>query len=322
MPRPTSMRTAIAARAGRPCAVRGCPETRSHVRRYCERHYGHLRRHGHPTLQLPRRELAASWKLMRGLVERLAGRHPGIDRGIARLEQLRDHYAARALRQPRGPRADLLGREFLRLKEGGVSGVDLLTAVLAVWDLVDSNAWLSAAGVDFLDFSLAKEIFLLAPRDRRIDGQRVSSPHLSRTTAIRFGKALRLELVPLMVTIAEHLKRESLAREAYSVAIPPLTRRLRKRGLYARSARKRREERDAARQDEAIAEAKRRYGLFDAPPSEEGCPSPPPTYREPLLRVPRNPVGVGGVRAMSGREWREQEEAIKRRGVRKPDDDS
>lgn len=212
------------------CSLPGCGQPRHGLHGWCRVHAARARLYGHPlaspmrpsTWTKERREVAA---VFAGNVD-----HPGL---LQVLRLLADWMA----RAGADEHAFKGARELARLLRHGVTPLAVATEVAAFW------SWQSVHGGALptdraLDFALARAVFMLAPRERRVCGSRgiagtwgmkantpqSYSPKPSAAAMAYVGRFLRQALAPFLANVLLAVgQRRELRRDPSALLRLPFT---------------------------------------------------------------------------------------------------
>jgi hypothetical protein len=195
---------AKAANSWKTCAAPGCSSLRVGLDARCEPHQTRWRRYGSATGAPidPRR-----WTPYRAPVLQLFaanGDHPGLLQALRWLDDL----TAQATASPSAYRG---AEEFDRIARHGVSSLDVLVEVCAIWCHLAASP--RACKTDHeRDVAVSRAVFRLAPRARRfsrnhLTGHESSSAPKARRSALAYaGTHLRKSLSEFLVNVAEAVK--------------------------------------------------------------------------------------------------------------------
>ncbi|WP_344759747.1 hypothetical protein [Luteimonas lutimaris] len=186
------------------CAAEGCTRRPRRRSRYCTTHYDRIRRNGSPHGRAIRKHELKPWRdIAAGWIGRNAD-HPAVVEACGYLAGLLEPTAG----------ARFLGSEFDRLRSAGVTGADMLAAVIALW------AWAEATGgrgIDdrCFDVNLGRAVLRCA-RQRIVSRSKSGKPDHKRVTgnhAGALGEELRLALGALPLVAAQRIVEEALGPE-------------------------------------------------------------------------------------------------------------
>lgn len=192
------------------CAAEGCIKRPRKRSRYCGRHYDRIRTTGSPRGRIIRKHELRPWRdIAAGWVDRNKD-HPAV------VEACR--YLAGMLEPQEGAR--FLGVELERLRAAGVTGRDMLAAIIGLW------AWAEATGGrgvddDCFDVNLGRAVLRCArqritgrAQSGRVDHKRVRASH-----AGALGEQMRQALGALPVLAARQIVDEALGPERTAATI-------------------------------------------------------------------------------------------------------